>query len=114
MIDALDIANAYSTRSLSETSFDDDAGQESYQQALGRPEPGFDEVEDLAIVETGLEALDARSKRIVELRFFAGRTQSEIAAEIGISQMHVSRLIRQALDDMRGRLEADGDGEAQR
>jgi RNA polymerase sigma-B factor len=108
VIDALDIANAYSTRSLSETQFGD-GEEESYSRVLGRAERGFSEVEDLAVVEEGLAALDPRSRRIVELRFFDGRTQSEIAAEIGISQMHVSRLLRQSLDVMRGRLE---DGEA--
>jgi RNA polymerase sigma-B factor len=45
----------------------------------------------------------------VELRFFDGRTQSEIALELGISQMHVSRLLRHSLDVMRGRLEDEGD-----
>ena len=60
---------------------------------------GYEEVEDGALVEAGLGALDARERRIVELRFFDGLTQSEIAARIGISQMHVSRLLRRALDD---------------
>ena len=44
-------------------------------------------------------------RRIVELRFFEEMTQSQIAAEIGISQMHVSRLLRRALVKMRGRIE---------
>ena len=44
------------------------------------------------------------SGRIVELRFFEEMTQSQIAAEIGISQMHVSRLLRRALATMRGRI----------
>jgi RNA polymerase sigma-B factor len=59
-------------------------------------------------VRSGLEALDERERRIVELRFFHGLTQSQIAAEIGISQMHVSRLLRRALETMRGRLELSG------
>lgn len=105
IVDALDIANAYSTRSLSETQFDD-GEDESYRPVLGRVDPGFEEVEESAVVESGLAALDDRSRRIVELRFYDGRTQSEIAAELGISQMHVSRLLRQALELMRGRLEA--------
>ena len=67
-------------------------------------------VEETAIVEAGLSALDSRCRRIVELRFFEGKTQSEIAAELGISQMHVSRLLRQSLDVMRGRLEDEGEG----
>jgi RNA polymerase sigma-B factor len=49
--------------------------------------------------------LDERERRIVELRFFEELTQSQIAAEIGISQMHVSRLLRRALETMRGRIE---------
>ena len=56
-------------------------------------------------MRSGLESLDERERRIVELRFFSGLTQSQIAAEIGISQMHVSRLLRRALETMRGRLE---------
>jgi RNA polymerase sigma-B factor len=104
VIEALDIANAYSTRSLSETQFED-GDDDSYRQVLAQVDPGFAEVEENAIVDTGLGVLDDRSRRIVELRFFDGRTQSEIAAELGISQMHVSRLLRQSLELMRGRLE---------
>ena len=53
-----------------------------------------------------MAALDERERTIVELRFFEGLTQSEIAARIGISQMHVSRLLRRSLVRcMRGRLE---------
>jgi predicted DNA-binding protein (UPF0251 family) len=44
-------------------------------------------------------------RQIVELRFFQELTQSQIASEIGISQMHVSRLLRRALATMRGRIE---------
>ena len=50
----------------------------------------------------GLVALDERERPIVELRFFEGLTQSEIAARVGISQMHVSRLLRRALVTMQG------------
>ncbi len=108
IVDALDIANAYSTRSLHEAQFDD-GGEESYREILGHPDPGYAEVEESAVVEAGLVALDPRSRRIVELRFFDGRTQSEIAAELGISQMHVSRLLRHSLELMRGRLEDLGE-----
>jgi RNA polymerase sigma-B factor len=72
---------------------------------LGGEAAGFGEVHDRALVAGGLVALDERERRIVELRFFDGLTQSEIAARIGISQMHVSRLLRRALHVMRGRLE---------
>jgi len=102
-IDALDSMNAYSTRSL-HAPFDDDS-DDSLSEKLGAEELGYADVEDGAIVEAGLDALDERERQIVELRFFHELTQSQIASEIGISQMHVSRLLRRALATMRGRIE---------
>ena len=75
------------------------------QDVLGARSIGYEEVEDGALVEAGMSALDTRERLIVELRFFEGLTQSEIAARVGISQMHVSRLLRRALVTMQGRLE---------
>jgi RNA polymerase sigma-B factor len=103
VIDALDSAHAYSTRSLDATY--DDGADESLAERLGAEDAGYADVEDGALVAAGLAALEERERRIVELRFFEGMTQSQIAAEIGISQMHVSRLLRQALTVMRGRIE---------
>ncbi|HLN77606.1 MAG TPA: sigma-70 family RNA polymerase sigma factor, partial [Nocardioidaceae bacterium] len=53
------------------------------------------------------EALDPREKHILTLRFFRGMTQSQIAAEIGVSQMHVSRLLNKTLAQLRERLTED-------
>jgi RNA polymerase sigma-B factor len=102
-IDALDSMNAYSTRSL-QAPFDD-GSDDNLSEKLGTEETGYAEIEDGALVEAGLDALDERERRIVELRFFHEMTQSQIASEIGISQMHVSRLLRRALLTMRGRIE---------
>jgi len=99
VIDALDSAHAYSTRSL-HAPFEE-GGDDSLAEKLGTPETGYDEVEDSSLVAAGLDALDERERRIVELRFFEEMTQSQIAAEVGISQMHVSRLIRRALEKVR-------------
>lgn len=108
-IDALDSANAYSTRSL-EAPFED-GGDEHLADTLGTQDSGFEEVEDGSLVAAGLAALDERERQIVEMRFFEEMTQSQIAAEIGISQMHVSRLLRRALATMRGRIdEVSADG----
>ena len=103
VVDALDSANAYTTRSL-HAPFED-GSDDSLSDKLGTDEAGYAEVEDGALVASGLEALDERERQIVELRFFEEMTQSQIAAEIGISQMHVSRLLRRALATMRGRIE---------
>jgi RNA polymerase sigma-B factor len=107
VIDALDSAHAYSTRSL-HAPFDE-GGDDSLAEKLGEEELGYRDVEDGSLIATGLDALDDRERRIVELRFFDEMTQSQIAAEIGISQMHVSRLLRRALVKMRGRIEEVSD-----
>jgi RNA polymerase sigma-B factor len=105
VVEALETYNAYSTRSLSQPLGLGDAEEGTVEDLFGAPEPGYAEVEHGALLETGLAALDERAREIVELRFFEGLTQSEIAARVGISQMHVSRLLRRSLATMRGRLE---------
>jgi RNA polymerase sigma-B factor len=60
----------------------------------------FDAVEDRVAVRELLSVLPARERRIVWLRFFEGRTQSEIATDVGISQMHVSRLLSKSLETL--------------
>ena len=61
----------------------------------------FDLIECRASIGPALKALPSRERAILYLRFVEDRTQSEIAQRIGISQMHVSRLIRSALDRIR-------------
>lgn len=105
VIEALESDQAYTARSLS-APFGDGSG-ESLLELVGEQDSGFDRVEDGTLVKAGLEVLEARERRIIKLRFVDGLTQSQIAAEIGISQMHVSRLLRSALQNMRGRLEEE-------
>ena len=62
--------------------------------------------EDRALLEPGLAVLDERERRIIHLRFWVGLTQSQIAARVGISQMHVSRLIRRSLEKLRDEIAA--------
>ena len=107
VIDALDAAHAFSTRSLDAVH----GGGEQLADYLAGPDPGYEGVDDRWLLSAGLDALDARERRIVELRFFEELTQSQIAAELGISQMHVSRLLRNALEVMRGSIEARGGGQ---
>ena len=60
---------------------------------------------DRETVKPLLDALDARAKKILLLRFFKNMTQSQIAEELGISQMHVSRLLSRTLAELRQKLE---------
>ncbi len=104
VIDALDASHAFSTRSLDATPGRGD----QLSERLAGDDPGFDGVHDRWVLAAGLDALDPRARRIIELRFFEERTQSQIAAELGISQMHVSRLLRGAFEVMRGSIEESG------
>lgn len=68
---------------------------------LAEHDTGFDLADQRLVVDALLERLAPRERQIVELRFFEGRSQSEIAECVGISQMHVSRLLRRSFEQMR-------------
>jgi RNA polymerase sigma-B factor len=67
----------------------------------------FDSSDDRLMLAAGFRTLDARQRRILHLRFFAGLSQAEIAREVGLSQIQVSRVIRASLERMRGVLDRD-------
>ena len=64
------------------------------------------------LLTAGMRVLAEREQTIMRLRFFEGLTQREIAESVGISQMHVSRLIRRSLDDMRASMAEKGEASA--
>jgi RNA polymerase sigma-B factor len=96
VLEALQGAHAYSTVPLEEAIGDDDEPVERF----GRDDPGFALAEERIELSVAMRPLTERERRIVLLRFFAGLTQREIAERVGISQMHVSRLLRRALEQM--------------
>ncbi|PNG19563.1 RNA polymerase sigma factor SigF [Streptomyces cahuitamycinicus] len=75
--------------------------------AIGGPDPAFDTVVDRVAVRPCLEALPERERIILYLRFFKGMTQSRIAEQLGISQMHVSRLLSSCFTHLREELMAE-------
>ncbi len=98
-VEALEAGAARSTASLSQIPAEDDDGATIIP---GEVDPGFEAAEARADLAEGLGELPARERVILHLRFEEDLTQSEIAERIGISQMHVSRLIRASLRDLRG------------
>jgi RNA polymerase sigma-B factor len=68
---------------------------------LGALDVGMGDAEDRAVLVPLLESLPERERKIILMRFFEGLTQSEIAARMGISQMHVSRLLARSLSQLR-------------
>ena len=68
---------------------------------LATDERGYTVTEEWASIEPELAKLDERERIALRLRFFEDMTQSQIADRLGISQMHVSRILRAALDTLR-------------
>jgi RNA polymerase sigma-B factor len=102
VLEALESGQAYATLSLSTGGGGSDDGSDlDPLESLGEMEHEYEVSEDRAVLAPGLRALDDRERRILHLRFFEGLTQSQIAQQVGISQMHVSRLIRRALEKIR-------------
>src|SRR5829696_9125574 len=101
VLEALESGRAYSSLSLSTGVGVDDEGDVDPLESLGTEEHEYEVSEDRAVLAPGFKVLDERERRILHLRFFRGLTQSQIAEQIGISQMHVSRLIRRSLEKIR-------------
>ena len=104
IIEGLESSNAYSTLSLDAPDSSDDSAL-SMIDVIGGDDEALEHVENRETIKPLLEALDPREKHILTLRFFRGMTQSQIAAEIGISQMHVSRLLARTLERLRESLD---------
>ena len=73
-------------------------------EVIGSEDEGFARSEDRASLEPALGELPEREREILRMRFEEGLTQTQIAERVGISQMHVSRLIRRSLERMRTHL----------
>lgn len=87
---------------------DDEAGSDR-RAATAVGERGFGDVENEAVVEQLISRLPPREQEIVRLRFYEELSQSEIAERVGVSQMHVSRLLRKAFDILREEFVGDDD-----
>jgi RNA polymerase sigma-B factor len=92
--------------SLDAGSDDEQGGGTSIADSLGADDEALSALEDRETLRPLLAALPERERRIVMLRFFHNRTQSQIAEEMGISQMHVSRLLARTLASLRQDLAA--------
>lgn len=106
VLEAADAWYAYSPTSFSARPADED-DESDLLDRLGKEESGYDRAEDWATLRAGIAALDARERQIIFLSLVRGLTQSEIAARLGYSQMHISRLLRAALDKIRARIAVD-------
>jgi RNA polymerase sigma-B factor len=107
VLEALESGRAYSSLSLSSGGGGDGEDDLDPLESIGTEEHQYEVSEDRAVLAPGFKALDQRERMILQLRFFDGLTQSQIAQQVGISQMHVSRLIRRSLEKIRDEIASD-------
>jgi RNA polymerase sigma-B factor len=100
VLEARDAAWARSTVPLDAPLGDDPDGG-TYADSVGALDDRFELAEDRSVFAGTIAALPRRDRWILSLRFHHGLTQSEIATHVGISQMHVSRILRRTLDRLR-------------
>ncbi|MGH3712158.1 MAG: RNA polymerase sigma factor SigF [Micromonosporaceae bacterium] len=105
VLSGLDTASAYSALSLHTPAGGTDGPE--MLDLLGAEDPGLQSVEHRATLRPLIKQLPERERRIIGLRFFSNLTQSQIAEQIGISQMHVSRLLARSLRQLREGVLAD-------
>ncbi|WP_328538241.1 RNA polymerase sigma factor SigF [Streptomyces sp. NBC_00344] len=105
IIEGIVASNGYTAGSLDMPSDSGDSQSpksgRTFADVLGEPDPAMETVEDLHALAPLIEQLDARERRIVEMRFGEELTQSQIGEQLGISQMHVSRLLARILQRLR-------------
>src|SRR5260370_176647 len=105
VIEGLDACAAYSTSSLDAAQFGDEE-MATLGDLLGADDSDLDLVEYRHDLEPALSQLPAREREVVLLRFYGNMTQVQIGELVGISQMHVSRLLTRSLRQLRTQLEA--------
>jgi RNA polymerase sigma-B factor len=102
VLEALEASAAYRTTSLSLPRSNEDEAGETLGDTVGISEDGFALAEDRATLDRLLQGVSPREREVLRLRFERDLTQAEIGERIGVSQMQVSRIIRQSLARLRG------------
>ena len=114
VLEAMEAAGAYDAVSLESYRFGDEGDGETYAESIGFEDDRFELVEYGATIAPTLQALPARDRIVLHLRFVDDLTQAEIAERVGVSQMHVSRLIRRSLEKIREEIAAEEEIPAKR
>jgi RNA polymerase sigma-B factor len=104
VLEAMEVGGAYRSTSI-DSRPNDGADTLTLEGQLGEEDHGFDLAEHRVLLEGVIDGLPEREQTIIRLRFFDEMTQTEIAQKVGISQMHVSRLLARTLAVLRDRLE---------
>jgi RNA polymerase sigma-B factor len=103
VLEALEASDARRTMSLDQPAGGEEPADASIGERIGDADPGFELVEERAALRASMTVLSELEREVLRLRFVEDLTQSRIAQRVGYSQMHVSRILRRALERMRSR-----------
>ena len=103
MVEALIAGSGYNTLSIDSGGGGDDESS-PLTATLGSADANLDRIEDHEVIRPLLDQLPERERTVIILRFFDSLTQSQIAERVGISQMHVSRILARTLARLRDEL----------
>jgi len=101
VLEAMQAAQAFDATSLDAERPGEDGDRMSLGASIGDEDAGYELVEYGASIQGTLKGMDQRTREVLQLRFVRDLTQAEIAEQIGVSQMHVSRIIRRAVSELR-------------
>ena len=104
VVEALELGAILDPNSLDAAVFDDEEGT-TVADRIGTLDPHFVEMEEHSTLQAALERLEEKKREVLELTYFEGYTQADVARKLNVSQMHISRLIRRALTDLRALLD---------
>jgi RNA polymerase sigma-B factor len=107
VLEAMEAGQAHHAMSLDAQSQTEEGEGIALTERLGESEPGFETVEYGEAITDVLETLSERDRTVLNLRFIEDMTQTEIAQRVGVSQMHVSRILRAAVERLRGEVEPE-------
>ena len=104
VVEALELGSALEPGSLDDFMYQDSESG-SIADSIGAPDPNLTVYEEHSALQAALERLTEKERKVLELAYFEGHSQAEIARQLGVSQMHISRLLRKSLAQLRVLLE---------
>ena len=103
VVEAMELGSAIDPLSIDDRFYGEESA--TIAESIGAPDPQLRAYEEHAALQTALEKLPAQERRVLEMNFFEGHSQAEIARRFNVSQMHISRLLRRSLAQLKELLE---------
>ena len=103
VVEAMELGSAIDPLSIDDRFYGEESA--TIAESIGAPDPQLHAYEEHAALQAALEKLPAQERRVLEMNFFEGHSQAEIARRLNVSQMHISRLLRRSLAQLKELLE---------